>query len=64
MHGPRLTARTAVNKNHRKSARISAFLEINSMSAADIEQVATVRVDRRVQTVDGGLILVCDHGRG
>ena len=61
MHGTRLTTRTAVNKNHRRSLRISAFLKINSMSAADIEQVATIRLDGRVKSFAGGLALVYNH---
>ena len=43
MRGTRLTTGAAVDKKHRESVRIAAFLKINSMSTPDIEQITAIR---------------------
>ena len=61
MRGTRLAARAPMDKNYREAMGISAFLEIDSMTASDIEKVAVKRFKRGIKRFAGGLAIVYNH---
>jgi hypothetical protein len=57
-----LAAGTAVNKQHRKTSRISAFLKIYLVSSAHVEQAIAIGRQRGIQNISDGLVLFYGHG--
>jgi hypothetical protein len=62
MRGTTVAARPAMHEQYGVSVRVSALLDVDPMTAADVEPVTMIGLERGIQAVARVLPLVAYHG--